>query len=144
MNIKLALGIVAGVAAGGFVGYAIASSRFGQKAFSSAEKAIEDSDLRLPDPSYAMQIAMTDEEFDTLDGLVCECGSKILEDVDLNRSMDDVVTEIQDCVAYQLYPDFPWPPMTGDHPTAHQLYAELAVLARRAVATASVCPEKNA
>lgn len=141
MNVKLALGITAGVLAGGAIGYAIASSRLGRKALEDVEDVVDD--LRIPDPSYAMQIAETDDEFATLDDLICECGAPLILAIDPNADDEAVVAEIRDCVAKKLYPQFPWPPVSGDHPTVSQLYSELSLLARRAFATASICPTRS-
>lgn len=140
MNTKLVLVGVSAVVVGGVVGYAIAQTRTAKKAIDDAGKATGGLGIRLPDPSYAMLVPESDEEFATLDDLICECGGPIVAGADPESFVDDIVGEIRDCVAERLYPDFPWPPMSGDHPTAAKLYGELEVLARRALATATICP----
>lgn len=140
---KIALGAVGLLAAGG-VGYIIASTRAARRAISDAEKVIEDANLRLPDPSFAMEVPYTDDQFAILDELICECGAPIVASASPDATLDEVGSAIQACVANELYPQFPWPPIPGDHPSASQLYVELGVLARRAVANARICPDTPA
>lgn len=141
MNRKMLLIAAGAVVAGGAIGYAIAHTRAARKALDTASKTIGDTGLRLPEPGYAMVLPESDDDFATLDEVICECGSGIVSAADPEDFVDDIVGEIRDCVAERLYPDFPWPPMTGDHPTTAKLYAELEVLARKALATATICPE---
>jgi hypothetical protein len=143
MNPKLTvtLGVLAGVAVGGAAGYYVATTRRGRRAIRAAEDVISKSDLRLPDPSYAVELPYTDENFQILDELVCECGEPVINAATQTSTIDDVTSQIQLCMARELYPDFAWPPVAGDHPTVSQLWAELAVVARRAVVTAEICPQ---
>ncbi len=130
--------VLVGAGAGAAAGYYIATTRAGRQAIAAAEEAIEGA--RLPDPSFAMDLPYTEAQFKLLDDLVCECGDPIIEASSPNITIDDLSQQIQDCMALELYPDFPWPPMAGDHPSVTQLYAELGVIARRALATGKICP----
>lgn len=136
---KIALGLIAGVAVGGAAGYFIATSRAGKKAID----VLDDPSVRLPDPSYAVELAVTDDQFEILDELVCECGDAVAQGADETDTLDGLTRDLQNCMARELYPDFPWPPIPGDHPSAQQLYAELGLLARRAVVTGEICPEST-
>ena len=134
---KLALGIMGGVTLGGGVGYLVATTRAGRKVI---ERISEDPSIRLPDPSYAVEVAADENQFAILEDLVCECGAPIIQAADEAATIEELTTKIQSCMAAQLYPDFPWPPIPGDHPSAAQLYAELGFLARRALITTEICP----
>jgi hypothetical protein len=133
-------GLVAGVGAGlvviGTVGYLVGSSRLGKKALD----VVDESGLRIPDPSFAMELPENPEQFMTLDELVCECGAPIVKTASESTDLQTVVDAISDCVVKKLYPQFPWPTVTGDHPSVAQLQTEVGVLARRAVVSAEICP----
>lgn len=135
---KIALGLVGGLAVGSAVGYAVAVTRLGRRAVSAAEDAVDE--VRLPDPSYAVELAQTPEGFDLLDEMICECGDPVLAAASADLSLESATEQIQQCLASGLYPDFPWPPISGDHPTAHQLWGELGLLARQALVKGEVCP----
>lgn len=139
-GLKIGLGVAAGLAAGGAAGYFFAVTRAGRKALQAAEDVITDSGIRLPDPSFAMELPYTEEQFNVLDDLVCECGAPVVSAAGPEATIDAITTQIQECMAAKLYPDFSWPPISGDHPTAAQLYTELGVVARRALASAEICP----
>ena len=134
---KLALGIIGGVAIGGGIGYLVATTRTGRKII---DRISEDPSIRLPDPSYAVEVASNSEKFGVLEELVCECGAPIVQAATETVTIDELTTKIQDCIAAQLYPDFPWPPIPGDHPSVSQLYVELGYIARRALITTEICP----
>ncbi len=140
---KLTLGIVGGVAAGGLVAYLVVRSRYGQRAMIAAHEWSDTSGVRLPDPSYAVELPSTAEQFATLDELVCECGHLATPQA-VATDEELVVTGVRDCVLAKLYPDFPWPPIPGDHPTVARLFSEVEVIARRAVAEDRVCPSNQA
>jgi len=136
---KLAIGIVGGVAVGGMIAYLVVRSRYGQRAMIAAHEWQDTAGVRLPDPSYAVELPSTAEQFATLDELVCECGSLATPQT-VAADEEFVVTSVRDCVLAKLYPDFVWPPIPGDHPTVARLFAEVEVIARRAVAEDRVCP----
>jgi len=135
-KLKLALGIGAGVVIGGAVGYLVAGSRIGRKAFA----AIDKEGYRLPDPSYAVEMPYSEEQFEVLDELVCECGAPLVKAASETTTIDELTNEIRLCMARELYPDFDWPPVTGDHPTASQLFSELGFVARKALISTEICP----
>ena len=138
LGTKIALGIVGGVVVGG-AAYLFANRQV-RRALKAAEEAGRTAGLRLPDPSFAVEVAYSQEQFAVLDELVCECGAPVVQAATESTTVDEVVQTIQDCMAEQLYPDFPWPPIAGDHPTVSQLYGELGLTARRAVIDGEICP----
>lgn len=137
-SVKIGLGILGGLAAGSALGYYIATTHRGRSAIKAVEDAV--SGVRRPEPGYAMEIPETEEQFNLLDELVCECGAPVVDAAKDEDTVFSVVSKIQSCMARELYPDFPWPPIPGDHPTVSQLYAELSVIARRSLAIAEICP----
>ncbi|MCH9637719.1 MAG: hypothetical protein K0U16_07230 [Gammaproteobacteria bacterium] len=141
---KVALGLAAGVLVGTGIGYLVFTrTSFGRRAIKDAEDAIDDTGIRFPQPSFAVEVAYDPEQFQILDELVCECAAPIVEQAAPNDTLDDVVPKIQECMAKELYPDFPWPPVPGDHPTVSMLWSELALLARRAIVTQTICEKEN-
>ena len=138
---KIALGLVGGVVVGGAAGYLIANTRHARRALKAAQDVLADPSLRLPDPSFAVELAYSEEQFALLDDLVCECGTPAVKSATESTTVDEVVQQIQSCMAEQLYPSFTWPPISGDHPTVAQLYGELGLIARRAVIDGTICPE---
>lgn len=103
----------------------------------------DDIQVRLPQPSTKMMLAEDLDEFALLDELVCEIGEPLVYDAPPGTTADEVVRELQKRIALELYPDFPWPPMSGDNPTVEQLWHELGFLARRAVVTGSICESEQ-
>lgn len=134
---KLALGIAGGVLGGGILGYFAATSRIGRRVML---KISSEPRIRLPEPSYAVEVASTEEQLGILEDLVCECGKPIVQGASPQATIDEIAVQIQACIAAQLYPDFAWPPITGDHPSVSQLWNEIGYVARRALITAEICP----
>lgn len=102
--------------------------------------------LRLPQPGFAMQLPTSAEEFALLEEQLCACvasyarpsdGDPTLSDADYGAppTQDELVGHMASCGANHLYPNFPWPPITGDHPSVAELWSDLRILARRALAT---------
>ena len=133
------LATAAGVGAGAFAGYLL-----GREETITAPIVISDDiQVRLPQPSTKMMFAEDLDEFMLLDELVCEIGEPLVNDAPPGTTADEVVRELQKRIALELYPDFPWPPMSGDNPTIEQLWHELGFLARKAIVTGSICPQEN-
>lgn len=139
---KVALALAAGIAVGGGLGYLVANTRKGEELLDDLDDDIDH--WRLPDPSFAVRVPQSLEEFQILDDLVCECGAPLIEAADPSANADDVILKLRDCLAKELYPAFKWPPVPGDHPTVSQFWAELGVLARRAVVTGTICDSTTA
>jgi len=136
------IAIGTGLTVGGVLSYAIMSDA---RAAAAVNKAI--SEVRLPEPSFAMQVPRTAAEFATLDAVVCDC-VRAYKPTDPGaprgtappagaQSEDERTDELVRCAAARLYPTFPWPPMPGDHPSTTELWDTLAVLVRRQTATAA-------
>lgn len=130
------------VAIGGVLaGYLYSESREGKLQIRRAKKAIKESDLRVPRPDFAVHLPNTPEDFDTLDEVVCMCAVQVkqeqpgLEDQDYTA----FIFAIRDCVASALYPDFEWPPMSGDHPTVEKLWTVLTYEVSRSAIEDSLC-----
>lgn len=103
----------------------------------------DDIQIRLPQPSMKMVIPEHLEEFNLLDELVCEIAEPLISDAPPGTTADEVVRELQKRLALELYPEFPWPPMSGDNPTVEQLWHELGFLSRRAVVTGRICESQE-
>lgn len=138
-GVKIAIASAVGLVAGGVAAVLIAGTDEGSKAADDVLDVVED--LRLPQPSMRMVIAEDLGEFETLDEVLCEVGAPIIESAPPGSTIDDAIGKIRLAIATELYPNFPWPPISGDHPTVGQLWTELGFLARRAVVTGTVCPE---
>jgi len=132
MNLWWAAAI--GATVGGALSYAVISDA---KASAALSKAVDE--VRLPEPSFAMQLPRSAAEFATLESLVCDC-VRNYKPTDGAQSEEERTDALVRCTALRLYPNFPWPPMTGDHPSTSELWQTLAVLVRRQTATAACAP----
>lgn len=140
MNVWWAVGI--GAVVGTALGAVVMSDA---RASAAIGKIVQEA--RLPEPSFAMQLPRTAAEFSTLEALVCDCmrtarpvdpGAPTTSTTGIGAQSEDERTDmLVRCVAARLYPGFPWPPMTGDHPSATELWDTLAVIVRRQYATAA-------
>lgn len=130
---------IAGAGAGAFAAYLIGRD----EAITAPIVISDDIQIRLPQPSTKMMVAEDLDEFTLLDELVCEIGEPLISDAPPGTTADEVVRDLQKRIALELYPDFPWPPMSGDNPTVEQLWHELGFLARRAVITGSICESEK-
>lgn len=130
---------VAGASAGAIAAYLIGR----EEKITEPIVISEDIQVRLPQPSTKMMFAEDLDEFALLDEIICEIGEPLINDAPPGTTADEVVRELQKRIALELYPDFPWPPMSGDNPTVEQLWHELGFLARRAVITGSICESQT-
>jgi len=141
VNPKLLLGL--GVVAGG--GYLFWKHQ--EKVRAVANKVIASDTVqhaRIPKPLYVMTIPRTDEDLDTLDIHLCDCMSE-RGDLPGLEDEDTIIEQLRDCTAAKLYPDFPWPPIAGDHETVHQLWLIIEYRIRSLANTDSLdalCAEK--
>lgn len=139
-----------GAAVGGLASYVIL-----QDARTSAALGKAVDEVRLPEPSFAMQLPRDAAEFATLDEVICGCirGLNLTDTGQPSThpsgpgavSPEEVQAAVVLCAAQKLYPTFPWPPMPGDHPSVSELWSSLSTLAYRAIAT-SICattPQSN-
>lgn len=134
------IAVAAGAGAGAFASYMLARD----ETIGEPIVIADDIQIRLPQPSMKMVLPEQLEEFDLLDELVCEIGEPLISDAAPGTTADEVVRELQKRIALELYPEFPWPPMSGDNPTVEQLWNELGFLARRAVVTGRICEAQEA
>lgn len=110
--------LLIGLAAGG--GYMYWRHR--ETINAAAKKALPEG-LRVPRPDYLVTIPRVKEDLDILDTFLCECIAEAsLGLPGLDTDEDQIVRDIQICLASRLYPDFQWPPIYGDHETIHQLW----------------------
>jgi hypothetical protein len=130
--------IVVGALVGGGLGYLVLRD---ERIAAAASKAIETA--RLPEPSFAMALPRTAAEYEILQGVVCDCiATYVPEDpgeppaAHMHAgalSEDEYAAGLTLCVGKRLYSKFPWPPMSGDHPTATMLWNTIDVLVRRSL-----------
>jgi hypothetical protein len=100
---------------------------------------VDEIQIRLPQPSLKMVIPETLEEFKLIDEIVCEKAEPLVTHAPPGTTAHEVIEDLHKQIALELYPDFPWPPMSGDHPTISQLWTELGYVARRAIVTGEIC-----
>lgn len=74
--------------------------------------------VRVPMPFFVATIPRTKDELDTVDKFLCMC----VRQADLNSAPEQMVADLQFCLAGKLYPEFPWPPAPGDHESVGQLW----------------------
>ena len=109
----LLLGLVAG---GGYMFY-----KHRERIEAAAKKALP-TGLRIPRPDYVVTIPRAKEDLDTIDEFLCECIAAMKLDLPGLETEEQIIRDLQFCLASRLYPDFQWPPIIGDHETIHQLW----------------------
>lgn len=135
---KIVLGVLGGVAAGGAAGYYFWRSSAGQALIEEADELVP---VRIPDPSFAMDLASMPEHFNLVDDHVCSCGIPVMESFREGDDGEEAVKKIQDCIVRKIYPDFPWPHMSGDHPSVAVFYSDIGFAVRQALARNSICKD---
>lgn len=90
---------------------------------------------RIPMPDFAMTLPTKADEFQRLDTLACECLAQ-------SSAATDLVQAATACMAAKLYPNFPWPHMTGDHPSVSELWQDLRIIVLRQLALGA-CPPRS-
>lgn len=131
--VPFALG-AAGAIAGVGLGYWIATTREAQEAADELFK-----NWRLPQPDFRVHIPETPNDYQRIDDEICECAEPMLEEAADDADLSVVVDEIVLCITRRLHPDLEWPPVPGDHPSAKQLWLEIAAMVRRAIITDTFC-----
>jgi len=129
--------IVFGAAFGLGVSYLLVQSRQLDAAIAKLSEVTKD--LRLPDPGYAVHLPITQQDFARLDEMACAC----LSDADTTASLPLIADAVALCITSQLYADFSWPPMTGDHPSVTELWQACRVIATRQLATSACSPSRR-
>lgn len=136
---KVAIASVLGLVGGALVAFKVADKIAGE----TVDDALDVVDnIRLPQPAMKMMLPETIEEFETINEVICEAGQAFIDDAPPGTTADEVIAKIRDHVLREFYPQFPWPPISGDNPTVAQLWTEVGVLVRRAVVTGDLCPEE--
>lgn len=131
-------GIVLGIMTGALIGYAYSESKTAMRAVSRGRKAIKEAGVRLPKPDFAMQLPLTVEHFGTLDETICGC-AEFIQQNQPGLELNDFVEAVRDCVAKAIYPDFPWPPIPGDHPSVSYLWTILTYEVGRGAVEGTLC-----
>lgn len=145
------LALLGGTALGGLIAYELLMDESVEAFLESWRK--KGVPLRVPEPGFDMQLARVAADFEFIDDELCACldGYPMTTDGEptsvarpVAPSDDELVEYMQLCVAQRLFPDFPWPPVPGDHPSVGELWSDLRTLARRSVALRSCAPTLEA
>lgn len=123
---------------GALIGYAYSESKTAMRALSRGRKAIKEAGVRLPKPDFAMELPTTIEHFGMLDETICSCAESVQQDQP-ELELNDFVQAVRDCVAQLIYPDFPWPPIPGDHPSVSHLWTILTYEVGRGAVEDTLC-----
>lgn len=137
-------GVIVGAVLGILAGYAYSQSQVVQAKTKKAKKKIKEAteDFRLPRPDFKVHLPNSAEDYDILDEVICECAAQLQsEGQDLS---DEFMTSVRNCVLAELYPDFEWPPVSGDHPTVQQLWTIVSYEVVRSATEGTLCVEDNA
>lgn len=89
---------------------------------------------RIPLPHLVLHLPTSQEEFNNLDDVLCECalssgGATGMSHTELLALLEPV----RQCSASLLFPDVDWPPVHSDNPTIHQYWAIIDQRYRRLV-----------
>lgn len=133
--------IVLGILGGILAGYVYSESRQLQRVAARGRKAIGKATegVRLPMPDFAMKLPSSVEDFDLLDQVICDCANQI-QAAQPDMEFNAMIVAVRDCVAEAIYPDFPWPPIPGDHTTVSQFWTVLGYEVGRSAVEGSLCP----
>jgi hypothetical protein len=134
-------GLIVGLMIGGIAAYAYTESRSLQKYASKAKKTIKKATegMRLPQPDFMVHLPNSAHDYATLDTVICECSTMVTPGLE----GDELVVAVRDCVLSELYPDFGWPPIPGDHPTVEQLRTIIHYQVERSAAEGALCPQNK-
>lgn len=135
-------GIVLGIMAGTLAGYAYSESKAATRALARGRKAVKKAGIRLPKPDFAVTLPVTVEHFGLLDEAVCQCAQSV-QQTSPGLELNEFIHAVRDCVAQMLYPDFPWPPVPGDHPSVAQLWTILTYEVGRNVVEETICQNQD-
>lgn len=136
--------IVGGVAVGGLIAYELIMDERVEAFLEEWRK--KGVPLRVPEPGFDMQLPRGAADFELIESDLCNCLDSYVAPTDgeptavarpIAPSDDELVAYMQLCVAQRFFPEFPWPPVPGDHPSVGELWSDLRTLARRTVATQS-------
>jgi len=102
--------------------------------------------LRLPRPDVRLQTPDDVDDFDGVDVSICEAALEVrMERPDLELSdVDTFVNEVTLRALIKLFPDFPWPAIAGDDPTAAEIQGLVRYEIRRSILEGTLClPEDD-
>lgn len=125
--------LVGGVVVGGYIYH----DERAQAEIAAAARATRRKlgELRLPMPDFAVVLPQDESDYETLDVVVSDCISSI--NFVSTPSVETQVEAASLCTAHELYPDFPWPPMVGDHPSTSELWSIIKAHVRRTLTFAA-------
>lgn len=126
---------VLGAILGALGGYVYTSSPSFRKQLSGKSKKFKQlgDGFRMPLPSTSVDLPEDLEDFQLIDEVICECVSELADQLPADTKPEDLPTIFQLCVAGKFYApeEVPWPPVPGDHPSIHELWAMLGFRIRR-------------
>lgn len=136
-------GLILGALIGAVAGFAYSQSQqlqqVGKKTKKALKKAAEGA--RLPRPDFRVHLPATPEDYDILDAVICECASQVQAEFPQMQGEQFLIT-VRNCVLTELYPNFEWPPVPGDHPTVPQLWTIVSYEIGRSATEGTLCVEE--
>ena len=110
------------------------------------KKVEKETGIRLPRPEMEIQGPLDEEDFDTLDEVICE--SALEADMEmpeiLKGDQKAYVNLVTARALAKLLPEFPWPAVTGDHTTASELQGIVQYEVRRSILEGTLCLTEDA
>jgi len=117
------IGILLGTLAGAVGGYATGRVRKGRKDKAAERLALESRAAilppanRPPQPNAVIPLPQDTEDFEVLTDAVIDCLAVLMQ-----RGVPVTKAALRDCILDSIYPDFPWPPVPGDAPSAGLMF----------------------
>lgn len=96
---------------------------------------------RLPRPDVVI-LGPTDEEtFDGFDEMLCEAALEVSIDAPdlLAKDQEAFINEVVKRTLEKLFPDYPWPATSGDHPSAAEIQGLVKYEVRRSILDNTLC-----
>lgn len=136
-GVTMAILGVATVVTVGAVGYALTTKADKERALAKIRRAkqVVEQEIetwRLPHPEHAVHLPSDPDEIADLEQLLAECASTAQIDAG-TEDPGPAILLVRDCALEQLYPDFQWPTVTGDHPSVEKLVTIVEYEAAKAV-----------
>ena len=130
-----------GVLAGGTIWMLTDPKGFWRTTGKARKKVEKSTGARLPRPEIQVVGPEDQDAFDAFDESLCEAALEVnLETPDLLANDEQAfVDEVAKRTLAKLYPDFPWPATSGDHPSAAELQGLVKYEVRRSILDETLC-----
>lgn len=137
--------VLAGIYLGGLAGLgiwaAVSPETFWPTARKTRKRTEEATGLRLPRPDVRLTTPSAEDDFDGVDVAICEAALEVRAEQP-GLELADPTTFVEQSASRalaKLFPDFPWPAIAGDDPTAAEIQGLVRYEIRRSLLEGTLC-----